>query len=99
MPNPAELAPSAVRIPDPELREATILEGATEPGQRICCVETRHSPLLKTDPMTWKVDVVPGVGYFYPKKGDRAVIAKASDGSPFILEWWPSATEPDAPLP
>jgi len=97
-PNPSDLAPSAVRIPDPELREAIVLDDAAEPGRVIRCVVPGLDPLLATDPMPW-FPYVTAAGLFYPKRDDRAVIGKAPDGAPVILFWWPSATEPDSVLP
>jgi hypothetical protein len=93
-PNPAELAPSAVHIPDAELREAIVLDSTSELGTEIRCTIASLDPLLATDPMPWSPYVTPA-GFFYPKKGDRAVLGFPPDGPPVILEWWPNASEPD----
>ena len=97
MADPAELAPSAVSIPPPELSEATVLDDATEPGQQVRCVIPSLDPHLATDPMQW-MPYPTAAGVFYPKKGDRAVVGKPPQGPAVILAWWPSAAEPDAPL-
>lgn len=95
-PNPSQLSPSAVRIPGPELRSAEIFDNATGDGQEVRCVIPSEDPLLATDPLPWAPYYTPA-GFYFPKRGDRAVIGSPPDGPPVILAWWPSASEPDIP--
>lgn len=97
MPNPAELSPSAVTIPEAELHEAVVLDDAMEPGREVRCTRDSLDHLLADDPMPWAPYVTPD-GFFYPKEGDRAVLGFPVDGDPVILQWWPNATEPDQPF-
>jgi hypothetical protein len=97
MPNPGELTPGAVEIPDAELQEAIIFDDAAAVGQEVRCTAPDFDPLKATDRMPWMPFVTPG-GLFYPKRGDRAVIGSPPDGPPVILWWQPRAAEPDAPF-
>jgi hypothetical protein len=94
MPDPRQLGPGAVDIPPPELHDAQVAEDAIAPGEEIRCVVESLDPLLATDPMPWTPYVSPD-GFFYPKKGDRAVLGFPVDGPPVIVAWWPQAAEPD----
>jgi hypothetical protein len=99
MPDPSLLAPSAVTIPGPELRDAVVLDDATARGQEVRCTVESLDPLLATDPMPFK-PYMTAEGEFWPKKGDRAVISAQTDGLPVILIWWPGAEAmPDVALP
>lgn len=97
MPDPSLLTPSAVDKALPELHDAIVNEDASAPGQEVICVIPEYDPLMARDPMPWTPVVTPD-GFFYPKRGDRAVLGYPVDGDPVILEWWPKATEPDVPL-
>lgn len=98
MPNPAELSSSAVGIPAPELRKDEVHEDATARGQEIKCIVPSLGKEWTSDPLRWKVDVTPD-GFFYPKRGDEAVLAYPIDAPPYIDEWWPdSEASPDVPL-
>lgn len=100
MPNAADLSPSAVRIPDAELRSGTFLESATEPLQAIRCIIPSEGGAYSTRPLGGWQPLVAPAGFFYPKAGDRAQIGFPRDGGvPMILAWEPSASSPDAPLP
>jgi hypothetical protein len=94
MASPAQLSPSAVTIPPPELHEATILDNATALGEEVRCVIPSLDPLLATDPMPWPV-VTTSEGSFYPKKGERAQLAYPIDGPPVIHWWEPGERSPD----
>jgi len=84
-----QLGPSAVSSRSPEVFDGLVLDNATAPGQEVRC--TRSSdPQAATDPMPWTPYSVPA-GWFYPKRGDRAVLGYPVDGPPVILEWWPAA--------
>lgn len=97
MPNPAELSPGAVTIPEAELHEATFAEDA-EKGKAVRCVRESLDPLLADDPMQWR-PFVDEDGIYYPKKGDRVLLGFPVDGLPAIVEWWPDeAAEPDKPF-
>jgi hypothetical protein len=94
----SQLTPSAVSIPPPELHEALVHDDATEPGELIRCMVPSFDPLAASDPMPWMPHVT-AAGVFYPKRGDRAVLAYQVDGTPVILAWWPdAAAEPDSPF-
>lgn len=94
MADPRLLGAGAVDVPPPELHDAEISEDATAPDQEVKCVVPSLDLLLATDPMPWRAHFTAD-GFFYPKKGDRAVLGYPVDGPPVILEWWPNATEPD----
>lgn len=94
VPNPADLTPSAVELPDPEVHDARVSEDAVGPDDLVRCVIPDHTERLTTDPLPW-TPYVKKAGFFYPKKGDRAILAFPVDGPAVILEWWPKATEPD----
>lgn len=100
MSDPAELDPRAVSIPEPELRDAVVLKDVTDTAQQVLCVIPSHDPLLKSDPMPWNpVFKASPKGLCFPKKGDRAVVGRLSDGPPVVLEWWPQdSAAPDIPL-
>lgn len=95
MPDLGMLAPTAVDIPPPELHEATILDDATAIGQEVRCVVPDLDLKLATDPMPW-APYTTATGVFYPKHGDRALLAYQVDGTPLIVWWKPNATEPDS---
>jgi hypothetical protein len=97
MPDPSLLTPSAVARSAPETHDAVVNQDATVEGQEITCVIPEFDPLIATDPMPWNPLSTPA-GWFYPKRGDRALLCYPVDGDPVILEWWRNATEPDVPL-
>lgn len=90
MPNPAELSPSAVEIPDPQLHEAVVLDDAKAFGEEVRCSRPELDALLADDPMPWTPITVAGLGTFYPKKGDRATIAFPDGGMPVISQFFPA---------
>jgi hypothetical protein len=96
MPNPADLTPGAVDIPEAQTYQAEVLNNATELGQKVRCVIPSFAEHLSTDPMPWNAVRGPG-GFFYPKKDDTALVVFPAGGPPAIVEWWPSATKPDEP--
>jgi hypothetical protein len=98
MPNLTDLTPAGAPRPEPELHEAMILDDATAADQEVRCTRTSLDPLLADDPMQW-TPYVTGDGVYYPKRGDRAVIGFPEEGAAVILQWWPSAAEPDVPFP
>jgi hypothetical protein len=97
MADPAALANSLVSHAEPELREATILDNATAPGEEIRCESEALGTGLAEDPMSWR-PYVTAVGVFYPKRGERAVLALPPDGPPVIQWWEPAEREPDAAI-
>ncbi len=98
MPNPADLTPSGVDIPQGELFTAEINEDATAVGQQVTCVVPSHSSLLATDPMAWEPWPT-SEGVFYPKRGDFALVSAQPDGPPVIVFWAPADdATPDAAL-
>ena len=98
MPSPGQLAPSAVSIPDAQVRSGEILEDATEAREPVRCTIPAEGELLATGPLGWPVIVTPD-GFFCPKKGDRATVCFPQGGPPVILSWEPAAEVPDLPLP
>jgi hypothetical protein len=94
MPDPSLLGPGAVTIPPRELRHAEILDDATADGEEVRCVVPSRSTLLAEDPAPW-MPYVRATGLFFPKKGDRALLAYPPDGPPVIVAWWPQADSPD----
>lgn len=98
MPNPAELSSSAVGIPAPELRKGEVHEDATAPGQKIKCIVPSLGREWTSDLLRWKAVVTPA-GFFFPKRGDEAVLAYPIDAPSYIAEWWPDdEASPDVPL-
>lgn len=89
MADPASLHNSQVVSPEPELWTAEILEDAAAPGQQVRCVIASKDPDAGTDPMRWMPYVTPD-GFYYPKRGDEALIASPPDGPPWIAAWAPS---------
>lgn len=97
MPDLSELTPSAVDISAEQLVEAEIFDDALSLGEAVRCVIPSQSLRHATDPMAWMPwnDLS---GVFFPKKGDRAVVAYQEEGAPIITFWAPTATEPDEPV-
>jgi hypothetical protein len=97
MGRPADLTAAAVTQAPPELRSGKVLDDALAEGQEVRCTIPSLDPLLATDPMVW-CPYVGAAGIFYPKRGDRALIAQPLDGPPAIVQWWPAAeASPDVP--
>lgn len=95
---PAQLHPSAVKIPPPELHEAVILDTATEPGQEVRCTGAWLGSQHASDPMDWE-SVVTADGEYWPHKEDRALVSAHVDGPPVILWWAPApGREPDVAI-
>lgn len=96
MPNPAILhAATAVQLPGAEIRDARILDSASGPKDEVRCVIPSFDERLTTDESRFNPVSTPE-GWFYPKKGDRALIAQHPDGPDTIIEWWPAEdAEPD----
>lgn len=96
MPNPAELhAETAVELPSAEVREAEVLDAASTPDDEIRCVIRSFDSRLTTDPCRFTPISTPA-GWFYPKKGDRAIVVQHEDGPDSIVAWWPGEdAEPD----
>jgi len=86
-----ELTPDAVDIPAEQLIEAVVLEDATAVGEEIRCVIPSEDLLGATDPMVWQ-PWMGADGLYYPKKGDRAVLAFQVEGPPVIVLWRPSSS-------
>lgn len=98
MPSPAELDPRAVALPPQSLFSAEVLDSASAPFALIRCTIPSENAPLATDPMRWTPISLEGVGTFYPKRGDLALIAKPVDGPPWIVAWSPVAgATPDVP--
>jgi hypothetical protein len=98
MPNPSELGPGAVALPEPQSYEATVLDDATVAGQEIRCSRPSLDELLADDPMPW-TPYVTEAGVFFPKRGDRAIVGFPDGGTPVISQWWPDgAAKPDHPF-
>lgn len=97
MPDPAELDPRAVPAEEPVFYEATVHTDASVPGEHVSCIIPSEGKHLETDPLQWMPYVTPE-GFFYPKRGDRALIGDPISGPEAIVAWWPKATEPDSHL-
>jgi hypothetical protein len=93
MPDPANLTRHAVTVPEPQLIEGKILDSAEDPTEEVRCTFAGDD-VHASDPMPWD-PVVRKAGFFYPKRGDRAVIAFPDGGTPYIDFFRPSATSPD----
>lgn len=96
MSNPYELhARTAVDLPAAEIREAEVLDAASNPTDEVRCVIPEFDHRLTTDPCRF-TPVSTKAGWFYPKKGDRAIVCQHEDGPDAILAWWPAEdAEPD----
>lgn len=96
MPNPAELhAATAVELPAAEIHEAEILDAASAPTDEVRCTIPSFDSRLTTDPSRFTPASTPA-GWFYPKKGDRAIVVQHEDGPDAIVAWWPAVdAEPD----
>jgi len=95
MPDLTRITPSAISIPSPELREATVLDDATEVGQAVRCVVPSLDSNLATDPLAW-TPVTTATGEYWPRSGERALLAYHQDGPPVIVFWEPGEREADA---
>jgi len=95
VPDPANLTRSAIDLPDAQIVTATVLDDATTLSDKVRC-KLPDDDVGATDPAEW--DPIPRpAGLFYPKRGDRAVLAfpEGGDLDPLILRFKPQATEPD----
>jgi hypothetical protein len=79
------------------IRESTVSTNATAPEQTVRCVIPSFAAHLDTDELQW-MPYVTGAGVFYPKAGDRALVAEPEGGPPAIVAWWPKAAVPDVEL-
>lgn len=95
-PDPAELhATTAVQIPAAKVRRAEVIDDASGPKDEVRCVIPGRDRRLTTNPCRFNPVSTPA-GWFYPKKGDDALVARPADGPDAILEWWPAEdAEPD----
>lgn len=78
----------------PVLEEAKVKDNATGSNDEVRLVIPSVDPHQATDPMPW-MPFVTGDGVFYPKVGDRAVLAHPESGAPYISFWQPKAESPD----
>jgi hypothetical protein len=97
MPDPAELDPRTVPLAEQLAHEAEVLDDASLPGDEVRCVIPSEGEDLATDPLQWMPYVTPA-GFFYPKRGDRALLIDPVNGPEAVVAWWPKATEPDSSL-
>jgi hypothetical protein len=98
MDDPRQLGAGALDRSAPTIFDGSILDNATALGQEVRCTRPGVDPWAATDPMPWWPYVTPD-GFFYPKRGDRAVLAYPIDGPPVINKWWPAPDAiPDVPL-
>jgi hypothetical protein len=93
----SELYNGAILAAEPVLEEAKVKDNATGPKDEVRVIIPGVDPHQATDPMQW-MPVVTGDGVFYPKVGDRAVVAHPEGGPPFITFWQPKAESPDHAL-
>jgi hypothetical protein len=92
-----QLGPSAAPRTPRAIFDSVIHEDAVEEGEEVRCVRPGVDPLAATNPMPW-TPVSRPAGWFYPKRGDRAVLAYPADGPEVIVAWFPSAdAAPDVP--
>lgn len=95
MSNAAELHASSIEPASPELHEAEVLDSASSDADLVRCLIGSLGDRLATDPCSFN-PVSRKSGWFYPKKGDRAIVAQHLDGPDTIIEWWPAAgADPD----
>lgn len=90
----ADLYNGSIARQDSNLLEAKIHDNANAPSDEVRCIVPAIDAHQATDEMQWMPRVT-GVGVYYPKVGDRAVIAIPDGGPPFIAAWWPHASSPD----
>jgi len=96
MPDPSDLDPRAVSAALPQLHSATITGTAASEDDLVRCVVPAVDSLLATAAMDWN-PVPKSSGLFFPKRGDKALVAIPGDGPPWIVSWRPSAAAPDVP--
>lgn len=92
MPEASNLTKQAVDLPEAELQDSRVHDGASGPKDEVRCVIAEEDGA--TDPMPF-TPFVTHAGVFYPKRGDRAILGFPENGPPVILWWQPQATEPD----
>lgn len=99
MPDLTNLTPAGVDVPEASLYRAVFIDDAATATDEVRCVVPDESEHLAFDAMRWNPVTHPGVGFFFPKRDDVAVIGIPVNGDPVILEWWPApGATPDAPL-
>lgn len=94
MPDISELFNGAIPAADTVLEEARVKDNASGPQDEVRLTIPGIDLHQATDPMAW-IPYVTGAGVFYPKVGDRAVVAHPEGGPPYISFWQPKAESPD----
>lgn len=89
--NLADLGPGAVELPADAVFDMVVLDDATEDRQEVRCRRAVGETTAATDPMPWSPYTVEGLGTWFPKKGNRAIVLQPVDGPPAIVAWWPAA--------
>lgn len=90
----ADLYNGAIAPTEPNLVEAKLHDSAEGPTDEVRCRIPSIDPDVATDPMAF-MPFVTGDGVFYPKVGDRALVAFPDEGPPVIVWWRPKAGTPD----
>lgn len=90
----SELFNGSIAPGEPSLIEARLYDSAEAVGEEVRCTIPSIDPNTATDPMPWE-PVVTELGTFYPKVGDRALLAFPEEGPPVIVWWEPKAEHPD----
>jgi hypothetical protein len=96
--DPSLLDPRAVSAALPQLHSGEIADSAASESDLVRCVVPAVDSLLGTIAMDWD-PVSRSSGLFFPKRGDKALVAIPGDGPPWIVRWRPTAAVPDVPAP
>lgn len=90
----ADLDNNSIAPAEPVLLEAKVKDNASGVGDEVRCIIAGFDPHQATDPMPWMA-YEDSRGIFYPKVGDRAMLAFPDEGPPVIAWWKPKAEKPD----
>ena len=98
MPDPLNLAPSAVDVPDPQVWQGVVATDALTIEDEVYVTipefDSGEGQSWKHGPCKWlprvRVD-----GIYYPKRGDSCVVSFAERADLWIVSWVSSASTPD----
>jgi len=98
MPDPRQLSPGAVEIPDPQVFEGVIATDASAVDEEVYVTipyfDDGEGKSWKHGPCKWMPRAEPG-GLFFPKRGDPCIVELPTGGDPWISIWMNQASTPD----
>lgn len=94
MPDLAALHNDAAPATEPTVLDAVVAQDVTDPDEGVTVIIPAFSSQHVEGPAPW-IPVARAEGIFYPKRGDRGVVVRPSQGRAWLADWEPQATEPD----